>query len=125
MPPFCNKRIAIATVKNEIITPKQKFKACNLTFLVEPPPIETKLSAFRDMIGKTQGIIFKISPPIKAKIKACHTEIDSMTERDDSSSSETITKDSSLITKIPSTLLGPSLIRGILKSQLFSSLISS
>ena len=73
------------------------------------------------MIGKTQGMIFKINPPINAKISACHTEIDSKAERDDSCNAALITKDSSFITKIPSTLLGASPIRGIYKSQLFSS----
>jgi hypothetical protein len=77
--------MANAIAKNEIITPRQKFRACNLTFLVEPPPIETKLRAFKEMIGKTQGIIFRINPPINAKIKACQIEIESIAEEDDSS----------------------------------------
>ena len=88
MPPFCSKRIAKAIVKNEIITPRQKVKECNLTFLGEPPPIETKLKAFNEMIGKTQGMIFKINPPMKANIKACQIEIDSMTLEGDCSNSD-------------------------------------
>ena len=52
------------------MTPKQKRRECVLILFLELPPIETKLSIFKEMIGKTQGIKFKIMPPINAKIIA-------------------------------------------------------
>ena len=54
----------------EIITPKQKSREWAFILLLELPPIETKLSIFKEIIGKTQGIRFNIIPPINAKIIA-------------------------------------------------------
>ena len=48
------------SIKNEIITPRQKVKECNLTFLGEPPPIETKLKAFNEMIAIHQSDMIQI-----------------------------------------------------------------
>ena len=53
-----------------MITPKLKIRECVLIFLLELPPIDTKLSIFKEIIGKTHGIKFKITPPINAKIIA-------------------------------------------------------
>ena len=43
---------------------------CALILNVESPPSEIKLSTFKEIIGNTQGIKFKIRPPINAKINA-------------------------------------------------------
>ena len=69
--PLClrnNNTKAIAI--NESTTPKQKDNECFLIISFDSPPIETKLNTLRDIIGNTQGIKFKIKPPINANNKA-------------------------------------------------------
>ena len=86
--------------------------------------MDTKLRTLSEIIGKTHGIKFKISPPINAKRIADKTESDS----DISSVSvkeESITKDSLFIVKIPLIIDNelPASIKGISNNQLFSSFI--
>ena len=73
--PACLRRImAIPININEIITPEQNDRAWALIFDGDWLLIETKLSTFREIIGKTQGIRFKIKPPTKANNNACNNE---------------------------------------------------
>ena len=61
----------VAIRRKETKTPKENIIECALILNVESPPSEIKLSTFKEIIGNTQGIKFKIRPPINAKINAC------------------------------------------------------
>ena len=121
LPVFWSATINKAIDINEIITPKQKFRACSLIFVFELPPIEIKLRALSEIIGKTQGIRFKISPPMNAKTIAFQVEIECFLETEEIIELFLIIKDSSLITKTPSIEFGAESISGTVNTQLLSS----
>src|SRR4051794_20667912 len=62
--------IAEASSQKDKITPKENINPCLRVKERLCPAIFTKLMTLKEMTGKTQGIKFKIMPPIKAKTKA-------------------------------------------------------
>ena len=85
---------------NDKITPRQNNNECVLILFLDSPPIDTKLKTFKEIMGNTHGIRFKIKPPRNAKRIAEKTE----SEADDCSVSDkeaSITNDSLFIERIP------------------------
>ena len=67
-PPDFNNSSKPAMDRKVTKTPAENDNPCWIIFSFDPSLCSTKFNIFIERIGKTQGMAFKIKPPIKAKI---------------------------------------------------------
>ncbi len=70
MPKVFRTMVTMAKTRNENIIPAAVIKKLWRTMRVSPPPWLIRLIIFSDKTGRTQGIRFRIKPPIIAKSTA-------------------------------------------------------